>query len=148
VIPEQHLKDFGEQEARRSPGGHRAPAALSAPLPEAQRRRLPNRRRNETYDLVVNGSGTKVVATIGFDETGKPAEVFLNAGKVGSAIDALLGDSAVVISIALQHGIAAAALAKSVARMPETLDGPAIRAASPIGAALDLLAEIENRISV
>jgi hypothetical protein len=80
--------------------GHGAPAALS--LPEAQRRRLPNRRRNETYDLVVSGGGTKVVATIGFDETGKPAEVFLNAGKVGSAINALLGDAAVVISVALQ----------------------------------------------
>jgi hypothetical protein len=43
---------------------------------------------------------------------------------------------AVVISIALQHGIAAAALAKSVARMPETLDGLAVKAASPIGQAI------------
>jgi hypothetical protein len=36
-------------------------------------------------------------------------------------------------------------LAKSVARMPQTIDGPAVKAASPIGAVLDLLAEIENR---
>lgn len=98
----------------------------------ARRRRLPNRRRNETHDIVVNGSGTKLSATIGFDETGKPAEVFLNSGKVGSAIDALLGH-------------AAAALAKSVARVPAALDGPAIRAASPIGAALDLLSEIDGK---
>jgi hypothetical protein len=91
-----------------------APAALtdvsSLSPPEAQRRRLPNRRRNETHDLVVNSSGTKVVATIGFVETGKPAEVFLNAGKAGSAVDALLGDVAVVISVALQCGIVPSAL--------------------------------------
>ena len=46
--------------------------------------------------------------------------------------------------IALQHGIAATALAKSVARMQETIDGPAVKAASPIGAVLDLLAELDS----
>jgi hypothetical protein len=104
------------------------------------RARLPNRRRAETRDLAVGG--IRATATVGFDESGKPAEVFLNSGKAGSAIDALLGDAAVVISVALQRGIPASALAKSVARMPETIDGPSVRAASPIGAALDLLAEI------
>jgi hypothetical protein len=33
------------------------------------------------------------------------------------------------------------ALSKSVGRMPETFDGPAVKVASPIGAALDLLTE-------
>jgi hypothetical protein len=50
----------------------------------------------------------------------------------------------VTISVALQHGIPARALAKSVARIPETVDGPAIKAASPIGAAHDLIAECER----
>jgi hypothetical protein len=110
------------------------------------RRRLPNRRRNETHDLVVNG-GTRLSATIGFDVDNRPAEVFLNSGKVGSAIDALLGDAAVVISIALQCGIAPSALSKSIGRVPATIDGPAVRAASPIGAALDLLTGLDPRIS-
>jgi hypothetical protein len=48
-----------------------------------------------------------------------------------------------VISVALQHGIPAAALAKSIARIPESLDGAAVKPASPIGAALDLLVDYE-----
>jgi hypothetical protein len=49
-----------------------------------------------------------------------------------------------VISVALQHGIRGAALAKSIARIPEDLDGPATKPASPIGAALDLLVSYEE----
>ena len=56
---------------------------------------------------------------------------------------AILEDASVLISMALQHGIPAAALAKSVARLPESLDGVAVKPASPIGAALDLLVDYE-----
>jgi hypothetical protein len=35
-----------------------------------------------------------------------------------------------VISVALQHGVPAAALAKSIARIPESLEGPAVTPAS------------------
>jgi hypothetical protein len=41
----------------------------------------------------------------------------------------------VVISVALQYGISARSLGKSIARIPENLDGPPIKPASPIGAA-------------
>ena len=87
-------------------------------------------------------------ATVGFNpESGQPRELFLTAGKEGSMLNALLADAAVVISVALQHGVPAAALAKSVGRLPA---GPVAPAdldhapvqnvpASPIGAALDLL---------
>jgi hypothetical protein len=52
--------------------------------------------------------------------------------------------------IALQHGIAATALAKSVARMQETIDGPAVKAASPIGASFRPLgrARFDDRSNV
>jgi hypothetical protein len=33
-------------------------------------------------------------------------------------------------------------------RIPETIDGPAVKAASPVGAVLDLLADIEIHASV
>ena len=49
-----------------------------------------------------------------------------------------------MISIALQHGISAAALSHSIGRLPEALDGPSTLAASPIGAALDLIAQYER----
>ena len=67
-------------------------------------------------------------------------------------LDALLADAAVAISVAMQHGVSAKALAKSVGRLPENpvtpadLDGgqPARLPASPIGAVLDLIQELER----
>ena len=73
--------------------------------------------------------------------------------KDGTQLAAILDDTSVVISVALQHGVTAAALAKSVARAPAsplvptepaTLSGQAHTApASVIGAALNLLREFE-----
>ena len=40
------------------------------------------------------------------------------AGKEGSLLNAMLADAAVAISVALQSGVPAAALAKSVGRLP------------------------------
>ena len=115
------------------------------------RRRLPNRRPSHTETLEV--AGQTVTATVGFDpKTNRPCEVFLTAGKEGSTLSALLADAAVAISVALQHGVSAQALAKSIGRLPEMattpadLDQaqPARLPASPIGAALDLLRSFEN----
>ena len=116
------------------------------------RRRLPNRRPSETRTLTV-GNHT-FAATVGFDPAdGWAREVFLTGAKDGTDMAAILDDASVVISIALQHGIPAAALAKSVARLPSVpltpadlavSSGPAHTApASIIGAALDLLRELE-----
>ncbi len=115
------------------------------------RQRLPNRRPSHTETLAV--AGQTFTATVGFDPaTCRPCEVFLTGGKEGSTLDALLADAAVVISVALQHGVSAKALAKSIGRLPEMattpadLDQaqPARLPASPIGAALDLLRSFEN----
>ncbi len=115
------------------------------------RTRLPNRRPSHSETLEV--AGQTFTGTVGFDpEDGRPRELFLNAGKEGSLINAMLADAAVVISVALQHGIPAQSLAKSIGRLPEgqvtpaDLDEgkPARFPASPIGAALDLLKTFEN----
>ncbi len=115
------------------------------------RKRLPNRRPSHTETLAV--AGQTFTATVGFDpEDGRPRELFLTAGKEGSLINAMLADAAVVISVALQHGVSAKALAKSIGRLPEgqvtpaDLDEgkPARIPASPIGAALDLLRSLEH----
>jgi hypothetical protein len=95
-----------------------------------------------TEDVIVGN--ITLSASVGFDETGRPAEIFLSGAKDGSGLAAILEDASVVISVALQHGIRGAALAKSIARIPENLDGPATKPASPIGAALDLLVSYEN----
>jgi hypothetical protein len=88
-------------------------------------------------------------AGIGFGPDGRPQELFLSGAKDGSGLAAILDDASVVISVALQHGIPAAALAKSIARLPTAPLAPpylyhppaAHAAASAIGAALDLLVE-------
>jgi ribonucleoside-diphosphate reductase alpha chain len=111
------------------------------------RTRLPNRR--PTIIEEVDVGGLPMTVTVGLDpETLAPREVFLAGGKAGSAFDAIASDAAVVLSIALQHGVAAEALAHSIARIPlgptrpEDLDGRPVPTmpASPVGAALDVLA--------
>ena len=115
------------------------------------RQRLPNRRPSHTEALEVDGQ--TFTATVGFDpKTGQPREVFISGGKQGSMLDALLGDAAVTISLALQHHISPTALAKSVARLPNGITSPADldrpqsgrRPASLIGATLDLIRSFER----
>jgi len=113
---------------------------------------LPNRRPSHVETLEVTGQ--EFTACVGFDPaTGAPCEIFLNAGKEGSQVDALLSDAATIISVALQYGVPAAALAKSVGRSPNlsTLPGSldqltaGSQPASAIGAAVDLLCEFERK---
>ena len=117
---------------------------------QPRRRRLPDRRPAITETLQIEGQ--KVEVTVGFDPgSGAVREVFLVAGKEGSMLDSLLADAAVAISVALQHGVPPAALAKSVGRLPNGSAAPAgldrpqpgRRPASLIGAALDLLESLE-----
>ncbi len=124
---------------------------MSSVSSQPRRRRLPNRRPSVTEALEVGGQ--VVMATVGFDpEDDSPRELFLKAGKEGSLLNALLDDAAVVISIALQCGVSAETLARSVGRLPATPLTPAELdhaqgrkvPASPIGAALDLITAFEN----
>ena len=121
--------------------------------PDPIRRRLPFRRPSETRSL--NIGNQQFTASAGFDPTtGRPCEVFIDGAKSGAELTTILGDAAVIISIALQHGISAATLGKSVARLPlvpltpSDLANPAgprhTGPASVIGAVLDLLRELED----
>ncbi len=112
---------------------------------------LPNRRLAITETLEV--AGHTFHATVGFDpRDGRPREVFLTGAKDGTQLAAILDDASVAVSIALQHGIPASTLVKSVARLPAApLSPPYLdheprpgRAASVIGAALDLVRAFEK----
>lgn len=112
------------------------------------RRRLPNRRQAVTETIEFAAGDGRVVqyeATIGFGELGQPKEIFLFGAKAGTDMAAVLADTAVALSVALQHGVAAEAMAMSISRI-EPADGSA-RAGMPasvIGAALDLLTRYET----
>ena len=66
------------------------------------------------------------------------AEIFLNNAKAGSQSDSAAKDSAVVASIALQHNVPLEVIRHALLRDPRG------SAASPLGAALDLLAAREG----
>jgi hypothetical protein len=98
-----------------------------------ERQRLANRRNSETFAFDCNG--LHYTATVSFFSDQRLAEIFLSNCKAGSHSDAAARDSAVVCSLALQHGVPVDVIRNALLR-----DGRGI-ASSPLGVALDLLAE-------
>lgn len=95
------------------------------------RNRLPNRRASVTFSFECNGLAYS--ATVSRYPNGDPAEIFVSNSKAGSHSDSAAKDSAVVCSIALQHGIFVDVIRKGLLRDPRG------KASSPLGVALDLL---------
>jgi hypothetical protein len=98
------------------------------------RARLPNRHLAETFELEVHG--LKYTATIGRFSDGSVGEVFLQNHKPGSQSDTNARDSAVAASLALQFGCPLDTLRRAVLR------DTAGRPSTPLGAALDRIAEV------
>ena len=101
-----------------------------------KRQRLPNRRPNET--VAVAHEGSTYAVTLGFDPaTGEVREIFTHGAKVGSAMDGILDDTCILLSILLQHGVEPASFAGSMGRLghsgePASIVGRLARvAASP-----------------
>ena len=102
----------------------------------AIRERLPNRRPHTV--LTIEAGGFRYLAGIGHYDDGRLGEIFLTAKKGGTAIDDAAGDSAVVASIALQHGVDADTLRRALMR-----NGNGV-ASGPLGTLLDLLTAKEQ----
>src|SRR5262245_45236503 len=99
------------------------------------RERLPNRRASIVFEIELHG--LHYTATVSRFADGRPAEIFLQNHKPGSQSDCNARDSAVAASLALQHGCPLKVLQRAVLRDPHG------RPATPLGAALDLIAEVE-----
>lgn len=97
-----------------------------------ERIRLPNRRLCEHFCFTSNG--LRYTGSIGRFPDGRLAEIFISNSKAGSQSDAAAKDAAVVCSIALQHGVPVDVIRHALLR-----DSRGV-AASPLGAALDLIA--------
>jgi hypothetical protein len=99
------------------------------------RARLPDRRPSVTMQFAYEGNTYSV--TLGFDvSNNRIGEVFTHGAKVGSAMDRILDDACVALSLLLQHGVEPAALASSMGRL-----GDGVSPASIIGALADLIAK-------
>jgi hypothetical protein len=102
----------------------------------SERKRLDNRRASETFTLEV--LGLTYMATFSCFPDGRVAEIFLSNHKSGSAADTAARDSAVVASLALQHGVPLETLRKSLLRDSHG------NASGPLGCALDYISERES----
>ena len=93
------------------------------------RARLQDRRPALALDF--EHGGQRFRAHIGTYPDGRVAEIFLDAAKGNSAIDDLASDSAILISLLLQHGATlseiAHALRRSPSGAPASLIGEAVR---------------------
>ena len=103
----------------------------------SQRQRLPNKRASENFNFEVGG--LRFTGTISWFEDSSIAELFLNNHKMGNQSDANARDAAVILSFALQHGADIEDIRKALCRDAQG------RALSPVGAALDLLANDHHR---
>jgi ribonucleoside-diphosphate reductase alpha chain len=95
------------------------------------RQRLPNRRGAVT--MTFQRDGARFEMTTGFYADGRPGEIFLSADRANSLLDFLMSDAAILASLALQYGCPLDDIRHALKR-----DGRG-EAASPIGAALDLI---------
>ena len=78
------------------------------------RKRLPDR-RPQTVLEVEHGGGLFVVG-LGYFSDGKAGELFISTGKVGSELDGLLNDVAILVSRCLQFGDRLEDLAQAMGR--------------------------------
>lgn len=90
---------------------------------QAQRRRLPNRRASTI--VAFEHLGHRFRASGSYSGDGLLAEVFIDTGKFGSAVQQHADNCAVLASIALQHGVPIETVRHSVV--------------GPLAVALDLL---------
>jgi hypothetical protein len=100
-------------------------------LHEAGRKKLPDRRPAET--LTFEHNGASFTMTAGRYDDGRIGEIFMNAAHANSALDFVMSDGAILLSIALQYG---APLDEIRRALKLTTSG---EAASPLGKALDLI---------
>lgn len=92
-----------------------------------ERERLRDRRDAETFDFSHSriseadqlGQGFRFTATVGRHGDGRIAEVFLDPHKLASQLTDDARDTALLLSLALQHGMPLTTLARSVSRFDD-----------------------------
>jgi hypothetical protein len=84
------------------------------------RNNLPNRRSSVSF--TIDFQGERYDVTTGFYDNSRFGEIFINrirdksAAKLGQQLDAVCRDSAILMSLALQHGVDLADLKHSITR--------------------------------
>jgi ribonucleoside-diphosphate reductase alpha chain len=119
-----------DQQIRISTVDLSQPGPVDKPAP-AVRDRLPNRRASQNIALERDNLNYQITA--GYYLDGRVGEIFLNADRGDSLLDVLTSDAAILASLALQYGCPLTDIVHALKRNSRG------EAASPIGAALDLI---------
>jgi len=99
------------------------------------RTKLADRRGCETLDV---RHGTQHFhVTVGFYDNRHVGEVFISGAKVGSELEAIARDGAILISLALQHGVAPTVIRHAITRNADSTPS------SIIGVVLEKLADFK-----
>jgi len=106
---------------------------MSEPAIKSRRDVLQNRREGESFELRHGGKRDVFTITISRYPDGRVAEIFIAGGKSGTEVEANVRDTAILTSLALQHGAPIEMLAAALTREG---DGSA---STIIGAVLDRL---------
>jgi len=101
------------------------------------RRRLLHRRVALARDI--EHAGHRYRMQVGYFPDGAVGEVFLDATKQNSMLDAFAADAAILLSLLLQHGVTPAEIGHALRRCPNGAP------ASLIGAVVDELHATEKR---
>jgi hypothetical protein len=98
-----------------------------------ERKTLPQRRANETFEITHGGQNTPFRVTVGFFEPfheRNVGEVFVQGGKTGSDFEAVARDGAILLSLCLQHGVSLytirGALTREESGAPSTIIGAVV----------------------
>ena len=91
------------------------------------------RRHSETFEVAFGGARAAHVVTAGFYADDELGEVFINSGRSGEQVEAVARDGAVLLSLALQHGVPLETIAGALTRDAQGEPG------SIIGAVVDRL---------
>ena len=98
------------------------------------REMLPQRRESETFEMRWGGQNTLFFITLSRYEDGRIGEVFISGAKTGSDTESVTRDGAVLISLALQHGVSLETIKHAITR---NLNGDP---SSIVGAVVDRIA--------
>jgi len=96
------------------------------------RRTLPDRRHCETFKLPHGPKNRTMHVTVGYyDRAGaEPGEIFIAGSKSGQDFEAVCRDSAVLLSLCLQHGVPLEVIRGAVTRnedsTPSTIVGAVV----------------------
>lgn len=94
------------------------------------RNALPQRRRSDTFEVAFGGFNKTHTITVGYYDDGSIGEVFITGGKSGEQLEAIARDGAVLLSLALQHGVSIDTISHAITRdsqgQPQTIVGAVV----------------------